>query len=333
MNRSFRAYRIKQNSTGIKGQVETLAWDDLSPNDVIIEGHYSSVNYKDALAGMGRGKILKRFPLTGGIDFAGTVVSAKSKELHVGDPVIITGCGIGEVQDGGYTEFMSAPASAVIPLPKGLTLEESMILGTAGFTAALSLFRLEQNNQTPQKGPVVISGASGGVGSIATDILSGQGYEVWAISGKESARPFLEELGARKVLAPQQLELGSRPLESVRFAAAIDNVGGDFLAGLLRHVDLWGNVASVGLASEAKFEATVMPFILRGVSLLGISSNNCPRELRLELWKRLAGLWKPKHLAKIHSRTVTLDQLDDAFMSLLDRRATGRIVVDLRRRG
>lgn len=333
MKKSFRAYRIDQTPDGIKGRVETLAWDDLAPNEIIIEGHFSSVNYKDALAGTGRGKILRRFPLIGGIDVAGTIVSATAGGFHPGDPVIVTGCGIGETVDGGYSEFISVPAAAVVPLPKGLSLEESMVLGTAGFTAALSLFRLEQNNQNPQKGPVVISGASGGVGSIATDILAGQGYEVWAISGKESARPFLEEMGARKVLSAQQLELGARPLETVRFAGAIDNVGGEFLAGLLRHVDLWGNVASVGLASGAEFQATVMPFILRGVSLLGISSNNCPRELRLELWKRLAGLWKPKHLKKIHARTVTLDQLSDAFHSLLDRRSTGRIVVDLRKRG
>jgi NADPH2:quinone reductase len=333
MNKSFRAFRIDQTNDGVRGRVETIAWDDLAPNEVIIEGHYSSVNYKDALAGTGKGQILRRFPLTGGIDIAGTVVSAKAGGFHPGDPVIVTGCGIGETADGGYSEFISVPAASVVPLPKGLTLEESMILGTAGFTAALSLYRLEQNNQNPQKGPVVISGASGGVGSIATAILAGQGYEVWAISGKESARSFLEEAGARKVLNAQQLELGSRPLESVRFAGAIDNVGGEFLAGLLRHVDLWGNVACVGLAGSAEFQTTVMPFILRGVSLLGISSNNCPRDLRLELWKRLAGLWKPKHLKRIHSRTVSLDQLSDAFNSLLNRKATGRIVVDLRKRG
>lgn len=333
MIKSFRAFRIHQNRGAIESRLETMAWDDLAPNEVIIEGHYSSVNYKDALAATGKGKILRRFPLIGGIDIAGTVVSAKAGGFHVGDPVVITGCGLGELYDGGYSEFLSAPAESVIPLPKGMSLEESMILGTAGFTAALSLYRLEQNGQTPQRGPIVISGASGGVGSIATTLLASQGYEVWAVSGKDSATKFLEELGARKVLAPQQLELGQRPLESVRFAGAIDNVGGEFLAGLLRHVDLWGNVASVGLAGGEELNATVMPFILRGVSLLGISSNNCPRPLRLELWRRLAGLWKPKHLHRIHHQTVTLDNLTTVFDELLNRRLIGRVVVDLKRRG
>jgi acrylyl-CoA reductase (NADPH) len=332
MNKSFRAYRVHQDGENTRGRLETLNWDDLTPNEVMIEGHFSSVNFKDALAGTGKGKIMRRYPCTAGIDMAGTVVSAKAGGFQKGDPVLVTGCGIGEAVDGGYAEFLSVPAASVVPLPKGLTLEESMIIGTAGFSAALALYRLEQNGQTPQKGPVVISGASGGVGSIATDILASQGYEVWAVSGKESARDFLKELGARKVLAPQQLELGHRPLETVRFAGAIDNVGGDFLAGILRHIELWGNVAAVGLAADHEFKATVMPFILRGVSLLGVSSNNTPRELRLELWKRLAGLWKPKHLRRIHAKTITLDQLDDAFAALMDRKAIGRVVVDLRRK-
>lgn len=327
MKRSYRAYRMQQSSSG---QIEDLNWDDLATGEVIIETHFSSLNYKDALAVTGKGKILKRFPLVPGIDVAGTVVSTKGGALQKGDSVLVTGCGIGENQDGGYAEFVSVPEASVVPLPKGMSLEESMLLGTAGFTAALCLYRLEQNGQTPQKGPIVITGASGGVGSIATDLLSSQGYEVWAISGKAEAQKFLSELGARKVMAPAQLELGTKPLESVRFAGAVDNVGGEMLSGILRHVELWGNVASVGLTGGAEFEASVMPFILRGVSLLGISSNNCPLPLRQELWRRLAGLWKPKHLKKIHNRTISLEQLPKASQDLLDRKVMGRILLDLK---
>ncbi|MGE0762354.1 MAG: YhdH/YhfP family quinone oxidoreductase [Bdellovibrionales bacterium] len=329
MKRNYQAYRMSQPSRA--GALETLNWDELGTGEVIIESQYSSVNYKDALAITNRGKILRRLPMVPGIDVAGTVVSCKGGALQAGDQVLVTGCGIGENQDGGYAEFISVPESSVVPLPKGLSLQEAMILGTAGFTAALALYRLEQNGQTPQKGPIVITGASGGVGSIATDLLSAQGYEVWAISSKPESQNFLSELGARKIMAPAQLELGSRPLESVRFAGAIDNVGGSMLSGLLRHVELWGNVASVGLAAGAEFEGNVMPFILRGVSLLGISSNNCVLALRHELWRRLAGLWKPKHLAQIHSRTISLHELPKVCEEILDRKSTGRILVDLKK--
>ncbi len=331
MVKSFRVYQISQEHGQAKGRVTTQGWDEITPNEVIIEGHFSSVNYKDALAGTGQGKILRHYPLNGGIDVAGTVVNQVGS-LHPGDKVIVTGCGLSETQNGGYAEYLGAPMESVVPLPKGLSLEESMLLGTAGFTAALALYRLEQNGQSPQKGPIVITGASGGVGSIAVDLLSAQGYEVWAVTGKTDASDLLQELGARRVLKPEGLELGTRPLESTRFAGAIDNVGGSMLAGLLRHVELWGNVASVGLTGGVEFEATVMPFILRGVSLLGISSNNCTPTLRKELWRRLAGLWKPRHLKKIHSETIGLEDLDAAFKKVLERKVTGRILVDLKRR-
>lgn len=331
MAKSFRAYQISQEHGQIRGQIASPLWDEITPNELIIEGHYSSVNYKDALAGTGQGKILRRFPLIGGIDVAGTVVNAVGS-FHAGDPVLVTGCGLGETQNGGYAEYVGATLDTVVPLPSGLSLQEAMLLGTAGFTAALALYRLEQNGQTPQKGPIVITGASGGVGSIAVDLLASQGYEVWAVSGKSSAHALLEEMGARRILKPEQLELGDRPLESTRFAGAIDNVGGPLLAGLLRHTDLWGNVAAVGLTGGTTFDATVMPFILRGVSLLGISSNNCPMPLRRELWRRLAGLWKPRHLKRIHSETISLDDLDLAFKKVLDRQVTGRILVDIKKK-
>lgn len=333
MTKQFRAYRIDQSGGEVRGRVETLEWSDLAPLDVIIEGKYSGVNYKDALAATGKGKILRRFPLIGGIDVMGTVVAAKAGGFQPGEAVLITGCNLGESMDGGYSEFIAAPASSVIRLPTGLSAEEAMLIGTAGFTAALALYRLEQNDQTPSKGPVVVTGASGGVGSIAVDLLASQGYEVWAITGKSSARPMLERFGARRVLDPRELELGTRPLEAAKFSGVIDNVGGELLARLIPHVDLWGNVAAIGLTGGSALETTVMPFILRGVSVLGISSNNCPLPLRQELWRRLSGLWKPPHLQEILAKTIGLDQLDQAFHDVLERKITGRILVDLKKRG
>ncbi len=332
MTKQFRAYRIHQSGGEIRGRLETLEWSDLAPLDVIIEGHYSSVNYKDALAGSGKGKILRRFPLVGGIDVMGTVVAAKSGGFQPGESVLVTGCNLGESMDGGYAEFIAAPASSVIRLPAGLSGEESMLIGTAGFTAALALYRMEQMDQSPSKGPIVVTGASGGVGSIAVDLLASQGYEVWAVTGKQSARPLLERFGARRVLDPRELELGTRPLEPAKFAGVIDNVGGELLTRLIPHVDLWGNVAAIGLTGGAELQTTVMPFILRGVSLLGISSNNCPLPLRQELWRRLSGLWKPPHLQEILAKTISLEQLDQAFQDVLERKVTGRILVDLRKR-
>lgn len=327
MNKTYLGYLIRAEHNQVEAKLENLSWDEIQNSEVIIEVHYSSVNFKDALAATGKGKILRRSPLVGGIDAAGIVVAAKAGGFQPGEKVLVTGCGLSETQHGGYAEFLGVPATSVVRLPNGLSLRESMILGTAGFTAGLCLIRLEQNGQTPQKGPILITGASGGVGSLSTQILASQGYEVWAVSGKAEAEKFLTEIGARKIFRPQELELGSRPLESVRFAGAIDNVGGDLLAGILRHVDLWGNVAAVGLASSAELHTNVMPFILRGVSLLGISSNNAPLALRQEIWRRLGGIWKPKNLEQNVNEEVTLKSLDSAFEKLLRREVMGRILV------
>jgi len=330
MRTEFKCFRIYNESGTVTGVLESQPLEPLTPGQVLIEAEYSSVNYKDALAATGRGKILRKFPLIGGIDVCGRVAESTSSNFHVGDRVVVTGCGLGETQNGGYAEYVRVPDSSAVPLPHGLTSEEAMIIGTAGFTAALCLYRMEQNGQTPQKGPIVVTGSSGGVGSLAVDILSRQKYEIWAVSGKKDSYKYLQELGARRVMDIEDLELGSRPLETVKFAGAIDSVGGALLANLLRHVDLWGNVACVGLAGGVELETTVMPFILRGVSLLGISSNNCPLPLRREIWKRLGGLWKPKHLKRIHNRTVSLEDLPSAFEDILSRRSQGRVLVAIR---
>lgn len=303
--------------------------DQLSPGSVLIEAHYSSLNYKDALAVSGQGKILRQFPLNPGIDVSGIVYESSDPRFQKGEPVLVTGCGLGEGHDGGYAEYVRVPGDWVVSLPSGLNLKEAMIYGTAGFTAGLCLHRLLTNDQVPAKGPLVVTGASGGVGSLATAMLSKLGFDVLAVSGKEEAVERLRALGAKDVLRPEQLELGTRPLESVRFGGGIDNVGGSLLEGILRHVNLWGNVASVGLTGGHEFKSTVMPFILRGVSLLGISSNNCPMPLRLEIWNKLAGAWRPAHLESFVQGTMSLHEIPAWSEKMLQRQTTGRHLVKL----
>ena len=312
-------------------RLEQLNFSDLSPGNVTIEVHYSGVNYKDALAGSGKGRILKKFPLNGGIDASGIVLESSDSRFKVGQQVLVNGCGIGESVDGGYSEVLRVAGDSIVPLPPGLSLREAMILGTAGFTAALALHRMEQNGQHPELGRIAITGASGGVGSFAIQLFHQRGYKVVAISGKHDAIRTLKDLGADEVIAPEQLELGSRPLESVQFGGAVDNVGGPLLAKLLAHTQLWGNVASIGMAQSAELHGSVLPFILRGVSLLGASSNNCARELRHSLWRKLGKEWRPKQLDSLVARTVGLKDLTLAFDDLLHRRVHGRILVEIRR--
>ncbi|MCO7223914.1 YhdH/YhfP family quinone oxidoreductase [Pleionea sp. CnH1-48] len=308
--------------------VDDLEIEDLTAGDTVIRVHYSSVNYKDALGATGRGKILKQFPLNSGIDLAGEIVSSENSEFKPGQMVLVNGCGIGEQFDGGLSQYARVQSDWVIPMPEGLDAKSAMALGTAGFTAALALHRMQENNQTPDKGPIVVTGASGGVGSIAVDILSNNGFEVVAVSGRENYREFLTRLGANEVMTVEQLMLGSRPLEKARFGGVIDNVGGEVLSKLIAHVNLWGNVASIGMALSHELEATVFPFILRGVSLLGVSSTNCPMPLRRQIWQRMGNEFKPQHLDEIITEVVPLKDVSRVFDDLLDRRLSGRIVID-----
>lgn len=325
----FQAFRISEEGHN-KGRIVSMHSDELSPGNVTIEVHYSSLNYKDALAITGQGKILRQFPLNAGIDVAGIVHSSSDPRFEKGEPVLVTGCGVGETSDGGYGGYVRVQGDWVVSLPSGLNLREAMIYGTAGFTAGLCVHRLLVNDQTPEKGPLIVTGASGGVGSLALAILSKLGFEVLAISGKEEAISRLRELGAREVLKPEALALGSRPLEGVRFGGGIDNVGGALLEGILRHVNLWGNVASVGLTGGHEFKSSVMPFILRGVSLLGISSTNCPMPLRREIWQKLAGAWRPALLESFVQSELGLEQLEAQATAMLQRRTSGRSLVKLR---
>ena len=323
----FKAFRIHSENGHVVARFESLTLGDLAAGEVVIRVTHSGINYKDALAATGAGKILRRYPLVGGIDLAGVVESSGDARYHVGDAVLVTGCGLSETHDGGYAQFARVPGDWVIPMPQGLDAFTAMALGTAGFTAALAIHRMEQNGQTPEGGPIAVTGASGGVGSIAVDMLAVRGYRVVAVSGKADAAGYLKELGASEILARQQIDLGSRPLENARFAGAIDNLGGDTLAWLTRTVDFWGNIASIGLASGPELKTTVMPFILRGVSLLGINSSATPREWRLAVWQRIATDLRPRHLERIVTRTVALNELPGAFAGYIDGRVTGRTVV------
>jgi NADPH2:quinone reductase len=242
--------------------------------------------------------------------------------------VLVNGCGLGEVFDGGLAEYARVKAEFVIPMPVGLDARLAMALGTAGFTAALALHRMQENHQTPDKGPIVVTGASGGVGSIAVNILSSQGYEVIAVSGRKSYYDFLRSLGANQVVSIDELNLGGKPLEKGRFGGVIDNVGGDLLAKLIAHVNLWGNVASIGLADSHQLSTTVFPFILRGVSVLGVSSTNCPMPLRKQIWERLGVDLKPNALENIITDEVALKDVSGVFTDILDRKRYGRVIIN-----
>lgn len=326
----FSAFRIHDDEEGFRAAWEELTIADLSAGDVVIEVHYSSINYKDALAGTNRGKILRKFPLNGGIDLAGIVVQSSSDKFQPGDPVLMTGSGLSETADGGYSEFAQVSSDWLIPLPQGLGLFEAMVIGTAGFTAALALYRMEANGQKPEMGPIAITGATGGVGSLATDIFSKAGYQVSAISGKTDAFDWLHQLGASQCIDRHNLYWPETPLASTQFAGALDNVGGDMLNGLTRVVKPWGNIASCGMAASIGLHTTVMPFIIRGVSLLGINSAACPLAIREELWKRLSTNWRPNHLDLIHTKTVKANELSEAFESLIAGNNRGRIVVEIK---
>ena len=322
----FAAFRIHNDDAGYRSGVEQIALDDLAPGEVVIKTAYSSINFKDALAGTGQGKILRRFPLVGGIDVAGHVVASTDPAFKEGDAVLTTGCGLSETRDGGYSEYARLEARWAVRLPQGLGLRESMILGTAGFTAALALLRMVENRQTPDVGPLAVTGATGGVGSLAVDIFSRAGFEVHAISGKPEHADHLKSIGASQVLGRDALAT-ARPLESARFGGGLDNVGGPMLASLLAQTTPYGNVASAGLAATADLPTTVMPFIIRGVSLLGVASAGTARDIRDMVWQHLATDWKPRHLDRICTRQVTLADLPTVFPTMLAGGSFGRTLV------
>lgn len=326
---TFKAYRVHELDGQVTGRLEEIGLDDLDTGDVLIRAAWSDVNYKDALAATGSGKIMRRFPMVAGIDAAGHVEHSSDARFREGEAVAVIGCGLGEQRDGGYAEYVRVPAEHVMPLPEGLSLYEVMAIGTAGFTAALGIQRMQENHQQPAQGPILVNGATGGVGSFAIDMLSALGFSVTAFTGKRESESYLRALGASDIRYRDQTELGRRPLERAVWGGAVDSVGGEELAWLTRTVKPLGNIASIGLAGGHKLSTTVMPFILRGINLLGINSVLIPMTLKLEVLGRLAADLKPRHLNRIVSRTVTLDELSGVFDDYLDGRITGRTLVKI----
>lgn len=322
----FAAFRIHRDDAGHRSGIEQTSLDALSEGDIVIKTAHSSVNYKDALAGTGEGRILRRFPLVGGIDVAGHVVQSRDPAFKEGDAVLVTGCGLSETRDGGYSEYARIESKWAIPLPAGLSLRESMILGTAGFTAALALHRMRENRQSPALGPIAITGATGGVGSLGIAIFSRAGYEVHAISGKADQHAYLKSLGAREVLGRDALATDA-PMASARFGGGLDNVGGPMLASLLAQTAPYGNVATAGLAASHELPTTVMPFIIRGVSLLGVASAGTARDIREQVWAHLASDWKPADLESICTHETGMDGLPATFTRMLAGGSLGRTLV------
>jgi NADPH2:quinone reductase len=326
---NFRAYRIDEKDGEIVAGFLELGLDDLTEGNVVVRVTHSTINYKDALAATGKGKILRRYPLNGGIDFAGVVVSSEDVDFQPGTEVLMNGCGLSETADGGYSEYARVDSQGLVAVPEGMTCAEAMQIGTAGYTAALAIHRMEQNGQSPELGAVVVTGATGGVGSIAIDMLGGRGYEVAAVTGKATEGAYLQEIGAQTILKRDEIDLGKRPMEKAAWAGAIDNLGGDYLTWLTRTMQYGGNIASIGLAASHELNTTVLPFILRAVCLLGINSVDTPQDLRRAVWSRIGSDLKPQHLDRIAHRTILFDELPGAFQDYIDGTVTGRVVVEI----
>lgn len=322
----FKALRIRSEDNKISSRIEETKLDELDAGEVVVKCAYSGVNYKDALAATGAGKVIRKFPCIGGIDLSGTVVSSSDSQFKERDEVIVTSYDLGVAHDGGFAEYARVPAQWVVPMPRGLNLCEAMAIGTAGYTAALSIHLLEQNDLKPELGKVVVNGATGGVASLAIDMLAKLGYDVVAVTGKTSEHEYLKDLGANEVVARTSLEMGTRPLEKMLWAAAFDSVGGEQLAWLTRTMQQNGVIASFGNAGGIDLKTTVLPFILRGVRLIGVDSGYTAMPLRQQVWKRLASDLKPRHLPRI-AHTVTLDDLPRVFDALLKSNMRGRAVV------
>jgi len=330
---SFKAYLINQEEGKVVSRFVDMDEAQLDPGEVSIAVTHSSINYKDALAATGTGRIIRRFPCIGGVDLAGRVEASTDPRFKAGDEILATSYDIGVAHHGGYSQKARLPADWVVKLPSGLSLHDAMALGTAGFTAGLAVVRMEHEGLTPDKGPVLVSGATGGVGSIAIEILAKRGYHVVALTGKEAETDYLKGLGAREVLLRQSLDLAKiKPLGKETWAGAVDNLGGDVLAWMASTMQVGGALASIGLAASFSLNTTVMPFILRGVSLLGIDSVNCPMLQRAQVWQRLATDMRPAHLASGPDRMVrdiAFADLPAAFDDFIQGKAKGRVVVNI----
>ncbi|WP_428910161.1 NADPH:quinone oxidoreductase family protein [Niallia sp. Krafla_26] len=331
MNDSFKALVVNKTEEDFSVNIERLTLDQLSHGEVFIKVLYSGINYKDALATIPDGNIVHSYPFVPGVDLAGVVVSSDDPRFHEGDEVIATSYEIGVSHFGGYSEYARIPAQWVLPLPKNLTLKEAMIYGTAGFTAALSVFKLEESGVTPDKGKVLVTGATGGVGSLATAMLAKKGYEVVASTGKDTEHDFLKNLGATEIISREEV-VGDKvkALDKQLWAAAVDPVGGQTLAAILSKIQYGGAAAVSGLTGGPKVPTTVFPFILRGIQLLGIDSVFCPMDTRIKVWGKMANEYKPStNLLQSIEKEISFDELPDHLPLLLKGSARGRFVVKL----
>lgn len=324
---TFRAFVVNKTADAFEAGVKELSRDDLPPGEVLIKVVYSGINYKDGLASTPDGQVVRKYPFVPGIDLAGHVVESSDRRFRENDEVIVTSYNLGVSHFGGFSEYARVPAAWVVKMPRGLSLREAMILGTAGFTAALAIHKLELNGLKPENGPVLVTGASGGVGSHAISMLSNLGYTVAASTGKKSEHDYLQSLGASEIMSRDEVSAEGKPLEKERWAGSVDSVGGNTFAYLVRTTKYSGSVASVGVTGGPKVTTTVFPFILRGVNVLGIDSVACPMDLRLNLWERLAGELKPKKLAEMVAGEVGLDELPEATAEILTGKVRGRLLV------
>ena len=325
----FSAYRIYEEGGKSAGRFVQLTLEELDPGEVVIDAQYSSLNYKDALAATGTGKVIRRFPCVGGIDVSGVVKSSSDERFKAGDRVLVTGYDMGVAHDGGFSEYVRVPADWVVPLPKGLTPFEAMSIGTAGFTAALSIHRMEQNDLTPEKGKVIVTGATGGVSSLGIQMLAQRGYHVVALTGKESEHDYLKSLGAKEIMERKDVVMGTRPLEKALWAGALDSVGGETLSWLTRTMQQNGTIASFGNAGGIELHTTVLPFILRGIHLIGIDSAATTMPLRRKIWERLASDLRPGMLEQV-TQIVPFSEFPQVFPQMLQGKLRGRSVVEIK---
>jgi acrylyl-CoA reductase (NADPH) len=327
-DQKFKAFRVFEEADGsFTRKIADLTTLDLPKNEVLIRVKYSSLNYKDALSASGHKGISKHYPHTPGIDASGLVVESGVPEFKAGDEVLVTGYDLGMNTPGGFGEFISVPASWVVPLPTGLNLHEAMMLGTAGFTAAYAMFKMMEGGQKPENGPVLVTGATGGVGSLAVALLAKSGFEVIAATGKPDAADYLKNIGASHIIGREEVNDNSgKPLLRPRWAGAIDTVGGNVLSTVLKACHKHGNVAAMGNVMSVELNTTVFPFILNGINLLGVDSATCPMPIRKQLWQKLAGEWKPAGLDRIATK-CTLDDLDTLIHTILKGELKGRKVV------
>ena len=323
---TFKAYVTTQEGKTSKTELVDFSTDQLDAGEVLINVDYSTVNYKDALSATGAGRIIRRFPCIGGIDLAGVVEASTDPAFKPGDKVIAHSYDVGVAHHGGYAQKARMPASWLVPVPADMGTYDAMTYGTAGFTAAQAVHRMQHDGLHPAMGPVLVNGATGGVGMVAIEILAKLGYDVVAVTGKEKDSELLKSIGAKDVLIRGRFEMTEKPLGPETYAGAVDNLGGEQLSWLTRMMKVGGTIASVGLAQGWEVKTTVMPFILRGVSLLGIDSVNCPMPLRRELWGKLANEWKCDKLSS-HCRTVSFAELPSVFDAYVKGAVTGRTVV------